>query len=85
MLYATVTVKNNFNNMHTLFLMNTVSPHVVDLLFIVARMHQKINALFRLINFDYTTSFVKKIYSIVLQNLLSLFNYSDVFYQFYEL
>ena len=35
-------------------------PRVVYLSFIVTRTHQKIKALFCCINFDYTTSFVKK-------------------------
>ena len=40
--------------------LRNIRPRVVDLLFIVDCMHQKINALFCCINFDYMTKSVKK-------------------------
>ena len=56
--------RNNFSNFKgrwkTSEVNDALRPRVVDLLFIVTRVHQKIKALFCHINFDYVTNFVKK-------------------------
>ena len=44
-------------------------PRVADLSFIVTGTHQKIKALFCLINFDYTKSFVKKCFVLFIKKL----------------
>ena len=84
----------------TLFKCKYIRPRVVDLSFIVILVHRKIEVLLCCINFDYTINFAKnvlffyffsfeykkkkrKIHSIMLQNLL--FDYSNIFYELYEL